>query len=157
MANQLTQRLDSAWQEFRAAVDKVGPARLEKPTPAGWTGKEMLGHIAFWNECTEPVVIGILRGDFAAMAGWRFGSGYVPDEKTDWPAEDVHNAREAEWARGQSVADVLARLDAAYTGSRAAIETFTVEEVADGKFIAYATEQTDHLNAHRSELEALTA
>ena len=156
MANQLTQKMDVAWQEFRAAVDKLGHDQMEQTTFSGWTAKEMLGHMAFWNECTEPVVIGILRGDFAAMAGWQFGSGFIPDEAEEWPNENVHNAREAEWARGQSIEDVLTRLDAAYAKSRAAIESFTPEELAEDKFVAYATEQTNHLDAHRSELEALT-
>lgn len=153
MANPLTQQLEAAWADFREAIDDAGPEALERPASSGWTAKEMLGHIAFWDECVEPVVIGILRGDVAAMVGWRFGSGYVPDDDADWPHEDVHNAREGGWAKSVPLADVIARLDAAHLGAVAAIETFTEDELADEKFRDYVIRQAAHYNDHRAELE----
>ncbi|HVE93786.1 MAG TPA: DinB family protein [Acidimicrobiales bacterium] len=155
MANELTQRLDAAWSALRASADRLVSDGLEKPTPAGWTAKEMLGHIAFWDECVEPVVIGLLRGDVERMGGWKFGSGFVADNDGEWPPEDVHNAREAAWAREQTVETVLARVDAAHAGAISAIAGFTAEELADEKFIDYVDNCASHYAGHAAELASL--
>jgi DinB superfamily len=112
--NDLAEQFDATWLRFRAAVDDLGDAQMESPTRVGWTAKEMLGHLGFWLEATEGVIVGIfrgepLRGDFA------FESGYVPDPDAPWPTADVHNAREASWARSRSAAEVVARLEAGPT------------------------------------------
>ena len=42
-ADGIRSRVEAAWAPFRAA----GADRLEEPTAAGWTAKEMLAHVAF--------------------------------------------------------------------------------------------------------------
>lgn len=70
MTTQATQhlldRIDAAWRPFREAVERLGPDGMERRTPAGWTVKEMVAHVAFWDECALPVVGGLFRGD----QGW---------------------------------------------------------------------------------------
>ena len=42
-ADGIRARVEEAWAPFRAAAAD----RLEAPTAAGWTAKEMLAHVAF--------------------------------------------------------------------------------------------------------------
>jgi hypothetical protein len=102
--------------------------------------------VAFWNECADPVINGMFR-QVVDMKGWTFGSAYVPEEG-NWPAEDAHNAREAEWARGQTAETVVARLDAAHADARRVLETVTDDELTDERFARYVAEQADHYLEH---------
>jgi Mycothiol maleylpyruvate isomerase N-terminal domain len=56
--NDLAEQFDATWLRFRAAVDDLGEAQMESPTRVGWTAKEMLGHLGFWLEATEGVIVG---------------------------------------------------------------------------------------------------
>lgn len=141
-ADEVRIRTDQAWRDFRDALVQV---ELEAPTSSGWQTKEMVAHIAFWMETVPPFVSGAFRGDEAAF-NIRFPSGYVAGDG-DWPAADVHNAREAEWARGQSNDAVMGRLDRAYEDLRIFLETVTDEEV--GAHADYFAEVPGHLDQHR--------
>jgi hypothetical protein len=77
-----------------------------------------------------PVVVTMFRGD-AMPAGWSFGSGDLGLAEGDWPAADVHNAREAAWARGHSAPEVLDRCDRAHAELVTLLGTLTDEEVAE--------------------------
>ena len=149
-AAELRARVEQAWQEFRAAIDGVG---LDEVTSAGWSTKEMLAHIAFWMETVPPFVTGAFRGDPSAFEV-TFPSGYVPGDDGEWPAADVHNAREAAWARTRSDDTVVARADRAHDRLRAFLETVTDEEADE--HAAYFADVDGHLDAHRvGELTAL--
>jgi hypothetical protein len=113
----------------------------------------MLGHLAFWEEAMEPVVTTMFRGD-QLPAGWVFGSGYVTDDG-DWPIADVHNAREAAWASGQTATTVLARLDAAHARGLVIAGTFTAEEAADPRFQSYIADKCREYEGHLPEIVAL--
>ena len=118
-------RVEAAWAPFRAAV----PDRLDEPTAAGWTAKEMLAHVAFWDEAVVPVVVTMFRGE-GLPAGWSFGSGDLGLADGDWPVRDVHNAREAAWARNRTPTEVLERADRAHAGLVALIGSLGDDEVA---------------------------
>ncbi len=60
--NELVEAVEATWKQFREAIVRLGPEALERPTPAGWTVKEMLAHMAFWEEATEPVIVAMFRG-----------------------------------------------------------------------------------------------
>ena len=90
--------VESAWAPLQAEVDALGEARLEEPTVAGWTAKELLSHVAFWAEAVEGFVTSAWRNR-PLPEGWTFGSGYVPASDGSWPHFQVHNDREAAWAR----------------------------------------------------------
>lgn len=153
MGNDLAVRVDESWAQFRAVVDALGAEAAERTTAAGWTVKEVLAHVAFWDETTDPVVNGMLRG-IADMDDWRFGSGYVADEPV-WPEANVHNAREAEWGRSQSFAAVIDRLDAAHAGARSVLGSLTDVEIEDSRFADFFNEKAEHYDEHRAELEEL--
>jgi hypothetical protein len=76
-----------------------------------------------------------------------FPSGYVAGEG-DWPDADVHNAREAAWARDQSNDAVVERADQAYDAVRTFLASVTDDE-ADAH-AAYFAEIANHLDEHRT-------
>jgi hypothetical protein len=147
-ADELRARTAEAWATFRSAIDERA---LDEATPAGWTAKEMAAHVAFWLETTPPFVTGAFRGRPSAFET-TFPSGYAPPDDGTWPAADVHNAREAAWAREQDGPEVLARLDAAYAELASFLGTVTDDEATT--HAGYFADIAGHLDNHRrSELE----
>lgn len=147
-ADELRARTAEAWAAFRSGIDE---RHLDDATPAGWTAKEMVAHVAFWLETTPPFVTGSFRGRPEAFEH-EFPSGYSPPDDGTWPAADVHNAREAAWARETDGRSVLARLDTAYD----ALATFlaTVSDDEASTHAGYFADIAGHLDNHRrSELE----
>ena len=154
-ANALSDQLRAASTRFHEAIDKLSPADFDRPTPAGWTAKEMLGHMGFWTEAVEAVIVTMFRGE-TLPADWGFGSGYEPDE-AEWPRAVVHNAREAAWARERALSDVLARLERAEARAFAIVDGLTAAELADERFRDYIAEKSGHYAEHGAELHALAA
>lgn len=147
--------VEARWDTLREAAGKLGVRGLEQSTPSGWTAKEMLAHVAFWHEAAPYVIEHMLRGK-PDPASWLFPSGYDPfasDE--DWPSDAVHNAREAAWARGQTPAAVLDRLDRAHAGLVEVLATLTEDELTT--HAAYLTEVHAHLVEHANELASMSA
>ena len=152
--NDLALQVDGSWSTFRDAVDRLAPSLFESPATAGWTANETIGHLAFWCEAAEGVLVAMfrgepLRGDFA------FGSGYVPDADAPWPLVDVHNAREAAWATPRPADAVVARLDAAHERLAELLESLHPDEVADGRYRTYVRDLAVEFDAHFAELRAL--
>ena len=153
--NDIARTLEEAGSRFRKELDRIGADGLDRVTPAGWTAKEMLGHMGFWTEATEPVVEGMFRGK-QLPNGWAFGSGYMHGENDGpWPRADVHNAREAEWARGRSSAEVIERFDRAHAKSVELARSLSDDELQDDRFRDHFQEKAGHYDEHRAELEAL--
>ncbi len=160
-AQHLLDRIQAAWRPFREAMERLGPDDMERRTSAGWTVKEMIAHVAFWDECALPVVGGMFRGDPRWLAvdrltlnKWYGGGDLGLDPADPWPKADVHNAREAAWARGKSASDVLARWDRAHERVLALVATFTEAEAQDERFVAYFEDKCRHHAEHLAELEA---
>ncbi|MBW3549093.1 MAG: maleylpyruvate isomerase N-terminal domain-containing protein [Actinobacteria bacterium] len=64
-------KVEEGWSQFRAAVARLTPSEIERETLAGWTVKEMLAHVAFWEETVKPVFVGWFRGEpDDAFEGW---------------------------------------------------------------------------------------
>ena len=139
----LVQQVDEAYRPFRDAVDR---ADLDAPTSAGWTAKEMVAHVAFWKEASVGVVHNLFRGEPDPAVA--FGSGYEPGD--EWPVADVHNAREAAWARTQDAAAVVERLDRAHRLQCEALATVTDDERA--AHAEYFDVLGDHEREHLAEL-----
>jgi Mycothiol maleylpyruvate isomerase N-terminal domain len=152
--NDLAEQFDATWLRFRAAVDDLGEAQMESPTRVGWTAKEMLGHLGFWLEATEGVIVGIFRGE-PLRDDFAFESGYVPDPDAPWPTADVHNAREASWARSRSAAEVVARLDAGHTVFTSLLESLRADELTDDRYSNYVDHMCTEFDAHLEELQDL--
>jgi hypothetical protein len=147
----ILKQIDELWRPFMAEVERLGESGIEQPTTAGWSAKEMLAHIAFWDEAVEGAVTMLFR-QASLPEGWRFGSGYM-SEDGDWPQDFVHNAREAEWARRQPAEAVLSRLESAHQRMLTFMETVTDEEVAAHP--EYFPELAKHYQEHLPELQGL--
>ena len=143
-ADDLPMDIERATNAFEAALDGRD---LDATTSSGWTAKELVAHVAFWLETTPPFVSGAFRGDESAFAV-TFPSGYVPPEDGSWPAADEHNAREAEWARGQTDDAIRQRLEAARRRLADFLATVTDEEAE--KHADYYRDIAGHLDTHRT-------
>lgn len=149
----ILEMVEAAWRPLREAAGRL-TERLESTTSAGWTAKEMLAHVAFWDEAVVGVVVGMFRHQ-PRPEGWTFGSGYLPAQGEGWPTADVHNAREAAWARTRTEADVLARLDRSHGQLLDLLATVTDREVVD--HAGYFRRLPSHYIEHQPELEGLEA
>lgn len=148
----ILRRVETAWRPIRDAATLLGEERLESRTNAGWTAKEMLAHVAFWDEAVTGVVVGMFRGE-PLPDGWSFGSGYLPAEDEGWAPAEVHNAREADWARPRTAAEVLGRLDCAHDQVVALLSTVTDQEALE--HVDYFDRLPLHYVEHLPELRAL--
>lgn len=121
--------LDDGWQRFMAVIDHLGPDGLETALTPSWTIKEMLAHLAFWEEVSLPVIQTIYRGGpDVPLAEWYGGTDLALSADTPWPDADTHNAREARWARSKSSPEVLHRFMVARQKLKSVVATITLEE-----------------------------
>lgn len=146
----LVEKHIEAWGLFREAVERLGPERLEQRTYGGWTAKELVSHVAFWDEAIFGFITTAVRGK-ELPEGWSFTSGYVP--AGEWPSADQHNAREAEWARNRPASEVIERLLKAHETAVATLEGVSDEEIS--KMPRYFASLAEHYKEHLAELEAL--
>jgi len=151
VARAILEEIEAQWWPLRDAAEALGLSRWEEKTPSGWSAKEMLAHVAFWEEAPIGYVTLALRGQ-ELPGGWRFGSGYYPEGA--WPGADEHNAREAAWARDQTPEAVLARWDAAHEKLVEFLASVTDEE-AQGYPAYFSGEIPGHFANHLPELQAL--
>ncbi len=154
-ADVFADQVDAAWLALRQEVDRLEAEDFETRTPAGWTVKEMLGHIAFWAETVELVIVGQLRGEPISEAEWYGGDDLAVSGP--WPPADVHNAREAEWGRRHSTREVLQRLDAAHRRAVDTTASLDDEEMADERYTGKVRRATiEHYTEHLAELRRRT-
>ena len=154
LAEQLEQ-IESGRRRLREAVERLGGTDMGVTTSAGWTVKEMVAHVAFWEETVDPVVNGMYRGNEVPVEAWYRGDDLALAPGEPWPIADVHNAREAAWARSRPAEEVLARWDRAHERLLAVVRTITEAEARQNEYfggkISAAT--YDHYAKHLVELE----
>ena len=150
-ADVFADQVDAAWLALRQEIDRLRPEDFDARTPAGWTVKEMLAHVAFWAETVEMVIVGQLRGEPISETDWYGGDDLGVSGA--WPHEDVHNAREAEWARRRGTREVLQRLDAAHRRAVMTTASLDDEEMADERYTGRVRANTiEHYTEHLAEL-----
>ena len=134
---QLIERMREGWRMFRRPLGRLGLSALSQTTPAGWTYKAMLAHLAYWME--------VLPEELPARLEGRRTSG------VEFEAENV---REAAASATRSAHDTIARLDAAY---RKVLAVMTALPDRDVHFMAIrliAGETYGHFLEHLNEIEA---
>jgi len=152
--DELIELLEARWQPFPETLAALPPEDFDRRTASGWTVKEMLGHVAFWMETIQPVFVGMFRGQPIEDREWYGGDDL--GVTGEWPRTEVHNAREAAWARPRPLSEVLDRLDAAYQRTVEAVQTLTEDELSDGRFTKKVMDGAcDHLVMHLAELRSL--
>jgi hypothetical protein len=136
---QLVEKMREGWRPMRRAVSRVGLAPLSEMTPAGWTAKAMLAHLAYWME--------VLPDELAVRLEGRRTSG------VDFEAQ---NKKQADESAGLSAHETVARLDAAY--QKVVEVTSALPADRDIHFMAIrliAGETYGHFLEHLYEIEAL--
>jgi hypothetical protein len=135
---QVLEKMREGWRLFRRPLARVGLLPLATNTPAGWTYKGLLSHLAYWMEVLPAELPVRLEGRRSKMGD-----------------PDIENAREAAASSARSAHDIVARLDAAY---KKVFETTTaLPEDTDLHFMAVrliAGETYGHFIGHLSEIEA---
>ena len=151
--DELVAAVTSGADSLRASALRLG---LDRATAAGWTIAEMLTHVAFWEETCVPMAAHFRGQPRPSVAGWYGGHdlGVGPDDP--WPNADVHNAREASWARTHSADAVLARWDTAHARLLALIQALSDDELSDPRLQElFDNESFGHYSEHQAELDAL--
>lgn len=148
--------LEQGWQQYWAFIQGLTPDQFNTRMPEGRTVKEVLAHIAFWEESTVGYVRKIIRGENIPDQAWYGGAELGLKDDDPWPSADVHNAREAQWANSQEDAAVIRRLERARPALVALLESVSQAE-ADGAVGEYYSGEGDlsaHFAEHLEEIEA---
>ena len=134
---QLIERMREGWRMFRRPLGRLGLSPLSQTTPAGWTYKALLAHLAYWME--------VLPEELPARLEGRRTSG------VEFEAE---NAREAAASAARSAHDTIERLDAAYKKVFAVTNALPDRDVLFMAVRLIAGETYGHFLGHLYEIEA---
>lgn len=147
--------IDLGWRQLRIAVELLEDGRMEATTSAGWTVKEMVAHVSFWEEAVYPIINAMYRGREVVSEEWYGGDDLALTPGEPWPTADVHNAREAAWARARSAQDVVARWDRAHELLVSVLTTISEDEARSDEYLARIGALTyEHYAEHLAELQA---
>jgi hypothetical protein len=119
---QLISQLDSAYQQFRSAAEKLEERQFEHKFIDGkWGAREIVAHIAGWH--------GEMGGGLERMS-----RGEKPQpEGANWNDFDSTNATFAEHAKGKTKDQVLHELDAAVNHFKEAAMKLPEDRFGEGK------------------------
>ncbi|MEM6334084.1 MAG: maleylpyruvate isomerase N-terminal domain-containing protein [Planctomycetota bacterium] len=147
--------LDAIAARMQTVADRFTPDQWDRPIRQGWTTKQMLAHLAFWTETTQPVVRTMLRGGNELPADrWYGGDDLGLGPNDPWPDADTHNTREAAWAAHRTPQAVIDRWTHAHRQLNDLIASVTPQE-ATSEIGAYLTQSREHTQHHLTELEAI--
>src|SRR5438045_6050196 len=132
---------------MREAIGALPPERWDEKLPAGWTLKEMVGHLAYWESTIPAFVVSLRTGtpQEVALLVADDGGGDA----------DEQNARAAAEARGLSGDEVLRRWDDAHAGALEVARNLTESELADDNLIEkFEGDTYGHYPNHYADLAA---
>lgn len=155
-ASEKLKHLEASQDRLSQAIALLGTEGLDHRIRDGWTVKEMLAHLAFWEETSLPVIEGMFRGGpEVSVEEWYGGSDLEMAPDTPWPDADTHNEREARWARSHTHTEVLDRLHGARRLLMKVTASITDEE-GNGQIGQHLTEMFHHTESHLAELELIS-
>ena len=117
--HELQRKISQAHRAMRDAIGALPAPRWDEKLPAGWTLKEMVGHLAYW-ESTIPTFVDSLR------------TGRPSEDGAD---VDELNARAAAETRGLSRDEVLRRWDGAHSEMLEVARNLSDAELGDDAFM----------------------
>lgn len=121
MRARLIRELETAYEEFLAAIEGMGESNFEKKwLDRKWGVREIAAHIAGW--------LGQLGAGLERMS-----RGEKPSGPHDWSDVDRWNATFAEHARGKRRHEVLHELDHAMAAFKKAALLLPEERYGEGK------------------------
>ena len=145
--DELLKKISQSHRSMREAIGALPAERWDEKLPAGWTLKEMVGHLAYW-ESTVPAFVESLRTG-------------TPEEVALLVADDgggdadEQNARAAAEARRLSRDEVLRRWDDAHTEVLEVARNLTDSELADDNLIEkFEGDTYGHYPNHYADLGA---
>ena len=113
--------------------DRLDEEAMTRPATIGggdWSAKDLLGHIAFWEELAVDT-----------LTAWR-GGHPPPTDADEWPGVDAANARNQERTTRESLAEVRERAAAAHADVVTQLQTVTAAEWASEPFYPGADNPT---------------
>jgi mycothiol maleylpyruvate isomerase-like protein/DinB family protein len=135
---ELLAKISHGYRAMRDAIGALPSPRWDEKLPSGWTLKEMVGHLAYW-ENTVPAFVDSLR------TGTLREDGDV----------DALNARAAAEVRGLLRDEVLCRWDDAHSEMLEVARNLSDAELADETFVKkFEGETYGHYPDHYADLGA---
>ncbi|MGH2406960.1 MAG: hypothetical protein ACRDF7_02620 [Candidatus Limnocylindrales bacterium] len=146
-------REGDAWLPYQALIE-LDDLALERPWPAdgpthGWSGRDLLGHLLFWQGHALDVARELADGDTSpTRERWSIlwderGDALNDDLVVEWRRRPLDELRRLAGAQPRDLRDALVALPASRWLERPDVLTFFLDET------------TDHYGAHRPELAAL--
>lgn len=133
------EQIERSWQGLLSALDGVPAERLGEPGAVGaWSVKDVMGHVAFWDEQAVAAGERLLRGE--------------PAVEVDW--QEV-NEREAAAAAGRSAAEQRATMERAHGAVRGLLRG---TPPADPRFLGLCGclrgDTFEHYDEHAADVRA---
>ncbi len=137
--DEVIKKIAGAHRSMREAIGALPAPRWDEKLPSGWTLKEMVGHLAYW-ESTIPAFVDSLRNGTSPEGGAEV---------------DELNARAAAEVRGLLRDEVLCRWDDAHSEMLEVARNLTDAELADDAFMKkFEGETYGHYPDHYGDLAA---
>jgi hypothetical protein len=141
---ELVEQMENGWRELRAAVRHIGRTGLTQATSTGWTYKDLLAHVAAWEEEAARRLRIVTAG------------GEVPDFGSD-AAVNAFNARAVEERRLVGPEAIVDELEAAHRQLVKIVRDLPDALVAQDRVQRWIGANTfGHYAEHRDELSAFT-
>jgi hypothetical protein len=140
-------KISATHRSIREAIGALPAPRWDEKLPAGWTLREMVGHLAYW-ESTIPAFVESLR------TGTPQEVALLVADDGGGDADEL-NARAAAAARGLSREEILRRWDDAHAETLEVARNLTESELADDNFIKkFEGDAYGHYPNHYADLSA---
>lgn len=149
-SRELLARVDEAWRPFREAVRGIGRARIGEPTGAGWTYRDLIAHVAAWEDLTARRLRALRTTGHLPGPGEESALGIAAFRDTD-----DFNARVVASHRLVGAEALHDELDTAHRALRAELEQLADErlhENDDEVIVVVAGNTYTHYADHAAEL-----
>lgn len=142
--------VDEAWKPFRESVRAIGRARMTEPTGTGWTFRDLIAHVAAWQDLTARR-LRVLRetGTYPGSAD-AAALGIQP-----FKDDDEFNARAVASHRLVGAEALVDELDTTFRALRSEIAKLSDDEIHANKDFAIAIVKGNtwhHYADHATEL-----
>lgn len=83
-------RIDRSWENLTDAIAGIPSERLVEPGVCGpWSGKDILGHVAFWDRQGAEMRTHEAAGETLPKVDWRAMNDVDADAKANWTVVEI--------------------------------------------------------------------
>ena len=137
--SELLAKIEHGYVASRAVLEALPVERWDETLPAGWTLKEMVGHLAYWEDTVPPFAESVRTGAARESAG----------------TVDEQNAKAAASVKDLSRDEVLKRWQDAHARVTEMVQSLNDDELANERIIEKLAGDTfDHYPDHFADLGA---